>query len=740
MKTKIKKKTLFFDRALASSLGKQALILFIILILLFGISFALLYASGANWMDFCTKNHIRPWMLPLYLLIDTNALNNIYIDECRTPDIGFLMASSIIYVLGVIVFNGALISIIVNYVSNRTQRHRQGLIHYIKEGHYVIMGYDDMVPSIITGIFNKDDEAKILLLSSLEAPIIREKLKQSVARKSLDNVIINYGHRQATEYYKDIHLETAKEIYIVGKRELPTHDAVNVECVMSICEYLKPFSYHALPKRIICLFENLDTYKAFKTTEIFTDVMPEGVEFVPYNFYTGWAVQIMTKGEYSYKGIKQNVVRFPLLYRGFNSPNQEKYVHLVFFGMSNFAVSFAMEAAQIIHLPKCKNGEIRKTRITFVEMNADKEMNVFIARNKHLFDMQSYLYYDLSNNDNIDGVFNILQNDENKFRFRLNDENTKPQFIDFLDVEFEFVKADVMSVQVQRLLKIWADDSQQIMSVFIATQNEKSNFEMAMNLPDTLYYSDVPVFVRQDHSDTFIFKLRNADNNPLQGKPRSYAFVDDMGKLHTQTNLQGKYANIYPFGMNNIALDVDEDIICIAKLVNFLYCHTDMTSFNFNDQEINNLTDSQIFQKAEELWQSLSIANKWSNLYNAYNIKCKLDIIRHIKNLSENDDCLREIENMSHDEINMMAEVEHNRWNIEKLMLGFRVPQPNEDKYNHPDHNNELAKNKTRFIHHDIRPFNKLDQIRNLDVEYIKHLPWIVNKTKAWTGVLRNNM
>ncbi len=138
-----------FDRTLAHSLWRQVIILLVVLILLFGLSWLFLSCSGID-DNFYKKNNISPWLLPLYLLIDTNALNNIYIDKenILKDNAWMLTASTITYVLGGIVFNDMIISVMTTTISRRIHEHQDGKIHYLKSGHHVILGYDDMVPSI----------------------------------------------------------------------------------------------------------------------------------------------------------------------------------------------------------------------------------------------------------------------------------------------------------------------------------------------------------------------------------------------------------------------------------------------------------------------------------------------------------------------------------------------------------------------------------------------------------------
>ena len=84
-------------------------------------------------------------------------------------------------------------------------------------------------------------------------------------------------------------------------------------------------------------------------------------------------------------------------------------------------------------------------------------------------------------------------------------------------------------------------------------------------------------------------------------------------------------------------------------------------------------------------------------------------------------------------EADILAKVEHNRLNFEKLLMGFRKAHKNEDKYEYPENKefqNKLKLNKKRFIHHDIRPYNDLDGIKELDVEYSRYIPWILKMTE----------
>ena len=87
---------------------------------------------------------------------------------------------------------------------------------------------------------------------------------------------------------------------------------------------------------------------------------------------------------------------------------------------------------------------------------------------------------------------------------------------------------------------------------------------------------------------------------------------------------------------------------------------------------------------------------------------------------------------LSYDEQEKLAAVEHNRWNVEKLLMGYRKARPNEDKYRHPAFSDEFNKynKKKHYIHHDIRPFKDLDEIQQMDFEIVKYIPWILEITE----------
>lgn len=652
-------------------------------------------------------------MLPLYLLIDTNAFNNLYINGIH----GWaLVVSSITFVIGAFIFNGAIIGIITNSIERRVANHKEGRIHYLKSGHYIIMGYDDMAPSFISHIFGRDKDAYILILTAKDTIGVRERLMKSFSEQRMKHIIINYGHRTSIEYYKDIRLESAEEVFVVGNHSNAAHDAINVECVDSISRYLK--DKEQKPARITCVFKDLDTYAAFKTSEIFKEIKNLKIDFLPYNFYTGWAKQVFVKRFYRDFDNPGQEYHYPLVYENGIKPGDDKYVHLVFVGTTNFAVAFAMEAANVLHFP---NANKRKTRITFIDVKVDKEKDEFITRNRHFFEVQPYYFYDLTNEE-----------DEKKEKQGLRDEYVI--FTDkdrgFLDVEFEFIKGNVFSKKVQDEISKWAsehNDEKQCLSIFLALADQRENFVMGMNMPDEVYANEVPVFIRQNRSDNFVTNLRNEDTKK-ESQKFTYSVVKD-GEVKSKER-DARYAHIYPFGMNETAFSADDHSLKRAKLINYLYSTANYETYKFQGiLVLDAIPEAKIWEEANAMWQDLSVALKWSNLYNSYTMRTKQRTLRAMRGLGIDDES-RDYDTLSDYEVEQLAIVEHNRWNVEKLLMGYRKPKRDEDKYVYPEFAGKLKKNKDLFVHHDIRPFDQLNTIKELDYEFARYIPWIMKMTE----------
>lgn len=737
---------LWIDRTLAHGLFRQAMLLLLLMLGIFLLSITLFSLSGGDWKTFCSDKHLNRWALPFYLLIVPDAFYDFctYYNEAKRFSVGTLSVffACITYILGVLLFTGMIISVLTNVIERRVADYRHGHTRYLKSGHYVIMGYDSMLPSFIHAIFEKDPQAYVLVLTAANVVAVKEKLRKAFRKDQMERIIVNYGHRTDKESYPSIHLESAEEIFIVGWRGHPAHDAINVECVDNICSYLKKFKKDKKqqdsrnmtkegengqgtkpkdeekqkgPKSITCVFNDLDTWAAFKRTEIFGDVNRLNMDFYPYNFYAEWAKQVLVDRYYVDMGEKETKMRYvyPAVYGNGIAPGDSRYVHLVFVGATPIAEAFGVEAAQILHFPNFNHNRKLKTRITYIDLDADKWMPEFITRNRNFFDLQPCRYVDMTATAG-------AQSDKGG--------NPAADAGDsFLDIEFEIIKGDAFSVEVQNLLRDWAKEKdKQYLSIFLTRDKQDSNFILGMNMPDEVYENEIPLFIRQDLSDNFVTNLRKA----AKETEFEYRTFTPEGKVNT-VKKKGRYAHIYPFGMNEIAYESTS--LNRAKLINYIY----VVKQNYGGFPSESVLEyiNNLWGDADKSWKTLSSANKWSNLYNAYMLTIKMDTLKAMRGLDLSDNS-KNTDELSETEVEELAMVEHNRWDVEELLMGFRPPRPEEDYYEALKVlDKETAKtfqnNKKLFIHHCIRPYDQLDDNKENDRAFSRYIPWIYKMTKV---------
>ena len=227
-KTKLHSWLLKFDRIFSESVWQQ--ILFLIGIFLVALIIGWVVCSQLTFGE--EAQQLSFWEWALYILIDGDALSTIYMDNFinggRRWALIFVTLGSVI---GVIVFGGMLISVLTNMLERRIENYRSGKKTYLISSHTVILGYDEIVPSIIKHICESDDQMYVLLQSSLPSEEIREKIQVSIAQEYDERIIIKNGHRTSSQDLQGLRLEKSCDIYVVGDRTKETHDAMNIECL-----------------------------------------------------------------------------------------------------------------------------------------------------------------------------------------------------------------------------------------------------------------------------------------------------------------------------------------------------------------------------------------------------------------------------------------------------------------------------------------------------------------------------
>lgn len=684
-----------FDRAFSDKIWRQIFILlsFVAIAFLIGVLILYFLHFGTNG----AKVSFYEWAL--YLLIDGNALNNLYFDDYPNGGRGWVVLFGILgTLLGVILFGGMLISVLSNMLERRIENYRKGKNLYVIDGHYIILGYDEIVPSIIKEIC-KNPNAYVLLQSSLPGEEIAELIHSSIAQDCERRVIFKNGHRKSLSDLEELRLPSASEIYIVGNRENPSHDATNIDCLEKVALILKKSKEknkgnQKLPERIITVFEDPDTYAAIQVSDLFDNIRSLGIEFIPYNFYNAWTKQMMVDNHYIDNNKKH---LYPTLDREGIKPGDEQHVHLVIVGISTFGVTVAIEAAKFLHFPNFSRGK-NLTRITFIALNADKEIDLFFTRFRHFFEVQ-------------DAWINGNRRCATKF---------KDEDANFLDVEFEFIQGDIFSDKIQKMIAEWSSNPNEYLSLVFAMKDPRLNLAGAMNLPDEVYERNIPVFVRQNSSSKFLSLIHS--KSEVENKK-----IKVVNNEVIETPVKGKYFNLYPFGMTDIPFDSNHRAQRMAECINHIYNIS--KSKNWETPTYEEVTKAS-WDEIHSEWMALDVALQWANLYAAYNMEYR---IRTLKAMRGNDS---PIDNVTDKEADILAGVEHNRWNVEKLLHGYRKPSKEEDA-NNPDNFIDGKKytpmkdaHKALYIHSDIRPYHTLDEIQEIDRQIIRFIPWIVRISK----------
>lgn len=553
-------------------------------------------------------------------------------------------------ILGLLLFTGLLISVVSNMLERRVERYREGEIAYPLENHVVVIGFDEMVPMLVRQICSEPryGNCYILIQSVQPAAKVRNRIHTVLNARQERRILVLHAQRNSTEELEKLCTTRAREIFLIGEANEYDHDSLNIDSLQKIVEiHSKTRNCPRIPVSV--LFEYQTTYAAFQISDL-AEEWRKQIDFHPFNFYEEWAKKLLVKRCYEEGATK---VEYPALDREPITRESDQTVHLVIIGMSRMGVALGVEAAQLLHFPNFCRDRRLKSRITFIDAAADEEVNFFRGRYRHYFDLAPSHYRDMTHSD------------EERILPPNWDYGSRT---DFLDVEFEFIKGRAETPAVQNLLAKWAEDPKQQLAIAICLNFPPKAMAMGLYLPDVIYARNIPVFVRQETSSALLDLL----NNRLKKEPLN------------------RYSHVFPFGMLANSFDLDRRNMRRAQLVNYIYDYKG--TYGASPSAVP--SDHELQQK----WDKLPVALQWSNFYCADSVDIKLRSLGF---------GVTPPMRLTKEQIELLAEVEHNRWNMEKLLLGYRKPTPEEEIRCQDKAVRKEYKNK-RFVHPDIRPYAEL--------------------------------
>jgi len=615
----------------------------------------------------------------------------------------------LINIAGMILMTGLLISVISNLLERRVDNLKNGRIYYKFKKHLIIIGYDKMTVSLIKQLSAKYPKHDIILQTIQNVPDVRHQLFSYLKKDIESNVMILSGNRNSKEDLAKLRPHEAKEIYVLGEYNEHDHDSLNIECIKKINNILKdkhlkddlkvPMTddkfnkltekNNIFDKPCYVLIENQSTYSILQQQDITeikikisiadNDAMQKKreetislLEFLPFNFQELWAQKLFISQSYECtEDCSENITYTPLDREGI-SVDSDKTVHLVIIGMSKMGIALGIQATHLCHFPNFVRDNTLKTKITFIDEQADVEMNFLQGRYRHLFKEIDYSY---------ESIDNPTDNFNNRKEL-----NAKGNTGKFTDIEWHFIKGRIEHPKIQERLLSYSEQNTHL-TIAICLNHPTAAIAAGLYLPDEVYQNDenslhpnkdVQILIKQDTPHSILSMLKTTK----------------------------KYMNVKPFGMLDNCLEVSNTDDLSARIIHYIY------SYYFDEKtkgQIPNEIPSP--ETCEILWKPIPISHKWSNMYH--------NDMLPIKRRSFNMDALDE-------QIELIAEVEHNRWNIEKLLIGYRPTNPDEEKkFKSGEFSKKALQNE--FIHTDIKSFEELSKSQqDIDRMISRALPLII--------------
>ncbi len=561
--------------------------------------------------------------------------------------VGILITS-----LGIVII-AILTSIITNAFDRIGQKFLSGESSFLMNDHIVIIGTSDVIYSILKS--KKDSIKRFLIMTNHDVISKRREILSFLEDKSFrKRIVFIYGDRTSQKDMERLSLAYAKEVYIIGDNEESDtiesyRDSNNMDCVTIIAENQQVKKLRKEGNKLPChvMFEYQTTFVSFQFSEM-GDSFKNDMDFLPFYFYDMWAQKVLlacekndnaAKSKYNYLDTLPND-------KGYINKESEESVHLIIVGLTKMGMALGLQAAQVCHFPNFITDNKRRTRITFIDADADIEFNYFNGRYGDMLKCARHRYINLTNDCR--ETKKLWENDDS-----------------WLDVEWEFVKGRVESPNVRSYMEEACNDKTRIVTVAVCLTRSHQSIATAMSLPAIVLQNSLQILVYQRLSGTIIDKIATS----------------------TDSKTEYRYKPLRPFGMIDCGYDpeFEKEIIQRAKYISYVYDSYYKTNqdnseiekkerdWDVNLDHYNDVFNMYAsFKNYDECWGKKKVWEKLSCRYNAALLDTRLRSIGVILG-NNNTYSLGYISNRIKEEISNLQRVEHNRWNVEKLLSGYRT-------------------------------------------------------------------
>lgn len=601
-----------FDRSFSKGLFRQLLwlvgIMAIVYIILTGLSgISALYSPGS-------EDSQGKWYDILLVLIDPGSSSG----SMSTP------FTIICALLGLIIFSGMLISVISNVLERRVESYAKGETDYRVSNHVAVLGFNKSVPSLLNTVHEKHKDSFIILMSERDSESIRDWIHANVKPEVEDSLIVMNGSRVSYDDLRRLRLDKGvKEIFVLGEEDEDAHDAMSLECVKRMAMLMSEC------KDIEChvQIDSNTTYAVLQSVDFSDTVIPESdkignhLKFLPFNFNDIWSQKVLATLPNEY---------VPLDGIGITGGSQ-KHVHLIVVGMNEMGTALAVNAAHILHFPNFKEGDFSTySHITFIDSDASHQGKDFRNRFRHLFDLARWRQVEGMECRNNGGWIDPIADADSQSPYR----HLGP--INFMDIQWEFIEGDVFDENVQEYLVACSLNEDEITTIALCDENSEKNASFCLALPESICMKANTVLVRQKETSVTIDLVRQL---PGHEKIRPFGM---MTECYGENLISDKY----------------------GKIVNACYCGIDIDKLLHLEEEKE--TESVIDRE----WANSSITDKWSSIYSANMLFTKLRSMGFATMEGVTKEMMEE--RVSQEQIQSeIQRTEHNRWNSEKLLMGF---------------------------------------------------------------------
>lgn len=653
-----------FDRSFSSGWLRQVMLLGGLMLVFFLICALVMYLCAINSDLSVTDASIEALVRTLELMLDPGSFNG----SSDYKDTFPILLQFIITIIGAVIFTAMLITVLGNIVSNRVEDYKKGRVRYKFDNHVLVLGANSMLTSMLrefiqTGVHQN---RKIVVLTTQDTENLHDKMLSDIPDfdEKLDVTWLN-GSRIIDQTLRNVQVDEAYSIYILGEDNEIDHDSLNLECwrlVKSICKDVRRAVQCYLVVDRVSTYHVLQYGKKEKDTWLYLNII---------NSLENWAQRVLVSCDYL------EGVRYPSIDRLGITEDSDKSVRFVIYGMTQMSYAMASTIAHIAHFPNFKKGENR-TKICFINPDIQTEMDFYLGHYDNIFRL---------------AYANLIHWDESGQRHKEPVRMPLEKYGDFLDVEWEFIDGSIESANVRQLLEEWSCNEKEYLSIALCENESDVNLAASLYLPEVIYVKDIPVFVYQSSS----------------------------GEVLKYAHNTSRYSNIYPFGMKDECYDpLFRNRIFKAKKINYLYQLED------NGLQYDGMPSVEVL---EEYWNTrLEYLFKLSNLYAANSIPIKL------RSVGIDPDTINEDTMFTPRDIQVLSETEHNRWNMERLLLGMQplcesrrleiskmLDGGDPEIVNQGKALNRHLKNNN--YHKDIAPYSELlDSSRQYDIAIVKNI------------------